>query len=106
MTEVEAIEVDCPLAQAIRVVGDTWTLLIVRALISGKKRFCELEKIVPEVNTRTLTERLKRMVDEGIIDRHQFMEIPPRVEYSLTEKGKSLKNIINEIEIYANQYFK
>jgi DNA-binding HxlR family transcriptional regulator len=79
-------------------------LLIVRDLLASPRRFNELEESFPGVSTRTLTEKLKVLEDEGIVVKHKYAEFPPRVEYELTEKGGGLSRIVKEMEAYGKKF--
>jgi DNA-binding HxlR family transcriptional regulator len=87
----------CALQDILNVIGGKWAMSIIYALCSGKKRFSELERIVPNINTRMLVKELKNMEANGIVTRKVFATVPPTVEYSLTVKGKKLEPIINEL---------
>ncbi len=89
--------------RAVECVGDACILLIVRDLLSGPKRFCELEELTG-TNTRTLTSKLKKLQDEGIVSRKEFNEKPPRVEYTLTKKGRALAPIEKALRAYGAKY--
>src|SRR5690242_21118554 len=78
-------------------VGDKWTLLIVRDLASGPRRFVELQRVLPGISTEQLRSRLNRMVADGMLTRRRFREVPPRVEYELTDRAYALMPIIGEI---------
>jgi DNA-binding HxlR family transcriptional regulator len=93
-----------PLGHAIRMLGDGWILLIVMNLLPGPKRFGELRHAVDNINSRTLSQRLKVLEDIGFVERRAFAEIPPRVEYRLTEKGLALGSVIDSIEQFAQRY--
>ena len=84
------IDGECPIAHTLRVLDGRWTLLVVRELLGGTKRFGEIRDGLPGSNAKTLTERLKKLEDEGIVTRRAYAEKPPRVEYTLTERGWSL----------------
>jgi DNA-binding HxlR family transcriptional regulator len=86
-----------PDARALDVVGDKWTLLIVRDLAAGQKRFVELQRVLPGISTEQLRSRLNRMVADGMLTRRRFREVPPRVEYELTERAYALMPIIGEV---------
>jgi DNA-binding HxlR family transcriptional regulator len=86
-----------PDARALDVVGDKWTLLIVRDLAAGPKRFVELQRVLPGISTEQLRSRLNRMVADGMLTRKRFREVPPRVEYELTERAYALMPIIGEV---------
>lgn len=84
----------CPIERAVRVLDGKWTLLILRELFTGTRRFGELLAQLPGASPKTLTERLRSLEARGIVAREVFPEIPPRVEYSLTELGRTLEPII------------
>ena len=93
-----------PLGRAIRMLGDGWILLIVMNLLPGPKRFGELRGAVDDISSKTLSQRLKLLEDFGFVERRAFAEIPPRVEYRLTEKGQALGGVIDSIEQFAQRY--
>ena len=84
----------CPVSRTLDVLGDRWSLLVVRDLMRGKRRFAEFLDSKEAIPTNTLAERLKRLVRAGIIESHRYSEHPPRVEYLLTRKGEELRPII------------
>ena len=86
---------------AAKIIGDVWTLMIVKQLLTGKKRFKDLEEALGGVSTKTLCARLTLLEQNGLIIRHYFSEIPPRVEYELSKTGKHLNKVINEIEEFG-----
>ncbi len=94
----------CPIARTARLIGDTWTLLIVRDLMRGNKRFGELEELLAGISPKTLSRRLKMLEAANVISRQAYAEIPPRVEYALTEKGKALVPIIEAMEQFGEMY--
>ena len=81
-----------------------WTLLLVRDLSEGRSRFCELERSLAGISPRTLSLRLRALEEEGIVERHTFPEVPPRVEYALTEKGLALLPIIEGMRAYGEDW--
>jgi DNA-binding HxlR family transcriptional regulator len=83
----------CPVETALTLCGDRWKLLIVRDLLTGTKRFGELKKSLDGISQKVLTEHLRIMEENGLVHREVYAEVPPRVEYSLTELGRSLKII-------------
>jgi len=95
---------DCPVCRTADVVCGKWTLLLIRDLAEGHSRFCELERSLAGISPRTLSLRLRALDDEGIVARHTFPEVPPRVEYSLTEKGRALLPIIEDMREYGRQW--
>ena len=81
-----------------------WTLLLIRDLAEGRSRFCELERSLEGISPRTLSLRLRALEEEGIVERQTFSEVPPRVEYALTEKGMALLPIIEDMRIYGERW--
>jgi DNA-binding HxlR family transcriptional regulator len=86
------------------IVCGKWTLLVIRDLAEGRARFCELERSLAGISPRTLSLRLRALEEEGIVERHMFPEVPPRVEYALTEKGRALVPIIEDMRYYGEQW--
>src|SRR5437667_11786462 len=93
-----------PVGRALRLLGDVWTLLRVYALLSGTKRFGELLAAMGNVSSKTVSQRLKMLEEIGFVQRQAFLEIPPRVEYSLTEKGLALVDIMEAIKLFGERY--
>jgi DNA-binding HxlR family transcriptional regulator len=87
-----------------RLLGDVWTLIIVYTLLSGTKRFGELLEAMGNVSSKTLSQRLKMLEELGFVQRQAFLEIPPRVEYCLTEKGLALFDIMEAIKQFGQRY--
>jgi DNA-binding HxlR family transcriptional regulator len=83
-----------------------WTLLLVRDLAEGRSRFCELERSLTGISPRTLSLRLRALELEGIVERQTFPEVPPRVEYALTDKGRALLPIIEAMRAYGSRWLK
>lgn len=96
--------VGCPVAQTARIIGNRWTPLIVRDLANGCRRFSELERSLGGISPKTLSERLKRMEECGVVARHCFAEVPPRVEYSLTDKGHALLPVIESMRTFGTDW--
>lgn len=94
----------CPIAEASKIVGDFWNILIIRELLKGCKRFGELQEGIDGITNSTLSDRLKNLVAEDVIKRNQYECIPPKVEYSLTPKGMGLKSLLDELEKYGNEW--
>ena len=90
--------------RAIRLLGDMWTLMIVYNLVPGFRRFGELHEALGNISPKTLSQRLKLLETAGFVERHAFAEIPPRVEYSLTEKGQALVGILAAIQEFSEKY--
>ena len=78
----------CPVCRTAEVVCGKWTLLLIRDLAAGNSRFCELERSLEGISPRTLSLRLRALEEEGIVERHTYPEVPPRVEYALTEQRR------------------
>ena len=95
---------DCPVCRTAEIVCGKWTLLIVRDLSEGRSRFCELERSLGGISPRTLSLRLRSLEEEGILHRRTFPEVPPRVEYALTEKGLALVPIIDSMRTYGSEW--
>ncbi len=91
----------CPVEKALKILGSKWTILILRDLLSGKKRFGELRKSLEGVSPKTLSARLRYLEKKGIVERKVYPEVPPRVEYSLTKRGKSLDSIIKSLKAWG-----
>ncbi len=90
--------------RALRLIGDTWTLKIIHKLMSGTHRFGELLDELGNVSPKTLSQRLKRLEELQIVQRHAYPEIPPRVEYLLTGKGEALVSVLEAIYAFGKQY--
>ncbi len=98
----------CPVETTLTLIGDKWKVLILRDLMPGTKRFGELKKSVGNVSQKVLTAQLRAMEESGLVHREVYAEVPPRVEYSLTALGRSLKPILDSMwawgEGYQQQY--
>ena len=86
-----------PDARALDLVGDKWTLLIVRDLAAGPRRFVELQRVLPGISTEQLRSRLNRMVADGLLTRQRYREVPPRVDYELTERSRELMPVLGAL---------
>jgi DNA-binding HxlR family transcriptional regulator len=94
----------CPVSACAEVLGGKWTILLIRDLADGRSRFCELERSLEGISPRTLSLRLRALEEQGIVERRTFPEVPPRVEYSLTEKGQALVPIIEDMRAYGRTW--
>lgn len=92
------VNTDCPITATLEFIGGRWKTIILHFLSSGKRRFGEISARIPTISRKVLTEQLKELERDGLISRKQYKEIPPRVEYSLTELGKSLFPVLKEME--------
>ena len=95
---------ECPVCRTAEVVCGKWTLLLIRDLADGSSRFCELERSLEGISPRTLSLRLRALEEEGIVERQTYAEVPPRVEYALTEKGRALVPIIDDMRSYGERW--
>ena len=94
----------CPVETTLTLIGDKWKVLILRDLMPGTKRFGELKKSIGNVSQKVLTAQLRAMEESGLVNRKVYAEVPPRVEYSLTELGKSLKPILDSMRAWGEAY--
>jgi DNA-binding HxlR family transcriptional regulator len=94
----------CPVCRTADIVCGKWTLLVIRDLADGRSRFCELERSLQGISPRTLSLRLRALEEEGIVARETFPEVPPRVEYALTEKGRALVPLIEDMRTYGERW--
>jgi DNA-binding HxlR family transcriptional regulator len=94
----------CPVCRTAEIVCGKWTLLVIRDLAEGRSRFCELERSLHGISPRTLSLRLRALEQEGIVKRRTYPEVPPRVEYALTEKGQALVPLIESMRSYGREW--
>lgn len=94
----------CPVETTLTLIGDKWKVLILRDLLSGTKRFGELKKSIGEVSQKVLTAQLRDMEENGLVNRKVYAEVPPKVEYSLTDLGHSLKPILDALWNWGEEY--
>ncbi len=96
--------VSCPAETALTILEGRWTLLILRALFEGTKRFSELHRLLAGVSHRTLTQQLRQLADRGLINRKVYAQVPPKVEYSLTSLGRTLKPVIDAMHEWSETH--
>ena len=96
--------VDCPVCATAEVICGKWTMLVMRVLAEGRSRFCELERSLAGISPRTLSLRLRDLEAEGVVERRTYPEVPPRVEYALTEKGEALLPIIEVMRDFGREW--
>lgn len=96
----------CPVETTLMLIGDKWKVLILRDLISGTKRFGELKKSIGLISQKVLTSQLRAMETDGLLTRTVYPEVPPRVEYTLTDLGMSLKPILESMQSWGEEYKK
>lgn len=99
-----ASDSSCPVCRTAEIICGKWTLLLVRDLAEGTSRFCELERSLAGISPRTLSLRLRALEEEGIVERRTYPEVPPRVEYALTEKGRALIPIVEGMRDYGEHW--
>ena len=95
---------ECPVCRTAEVISGKWTLLIIRDLADSSLRFCELERSLEGISPRTLSLRLRALEDQGVVSRRTYPEVPPRVEYELTSKGKALVPLIEDMRTYGRRW--
>lgn len=95
---------DCPVEMTLQLMGDRWKVLIIRDLLEGTKRFGELKKSIGEITQKVLTQNLRAMEESGLLTRQVYAEVPPRVEYTLTKTGYSLKPILDSMVAWGTEY--
>ena len=94
----------CPVCATADIICGKWTILVIRDLADGRSRFCELERSLAGISPRTLSLRLRALEEQGIVERHTFPEVPPRVEYSLTPKGMAIVPLIEDMRRYGREW--
>lgn len=94
----------CPVETTLMMIGDKWKVLIIRELLPGTKRFNEIHRSIDGVSQKVLTQKLREMESDGLLKRKVYAEVPPRVEYSLTDLGMSLRPILGAMEGWGNAY--
>lgn len=94
----------CPVETTLKVIGGRWKVLILRELFSGVKRFGELHRSIHGITQKMLTQQLREMEQDGLVHRHVYPQIPPKVEYSLMQKGESLKPILESMNAWGEQF--
>ncbi|MBR1781400.1 MAG: helix-turn-helix transcriptional regulator [Oscillospiraceae bacterium] len=95
---------DCPVATTVQLIGNKWKLLIIRNLLVRPWRFNELHKNLEGISQKVLTDSLRQMESDGLITRTVFAEVPPRVEYALSELGESMRPILDDMAAWGNSY--
>ncbi|MBQ9481696.1 MAG: helix-turn-helix transcriptional regulator [Clostridia bacterium] len=95
---------ECPVATTVQLIGNKWKLLIIRNLLASPQRFTELKKTIPGISQKVLTDNLRALENDGLIEREIFAEVPPKVVYSLSELGDSLRPIISAMREWGENY--
>ncbi|GAB3247508.1 winged helix-turn-helix transcriptional regulator [Arthrobacter pigmenti] len=101
---VETAAQVCPVEVAVAVLGGTWKLTVVKHLLEGTLRFGELGRLLPLAGARTLTRQLRELEEDGVVNRTVYAQVPPKVEYSLTELGRSLEHIVADLDEWGARY--
>jgi len=94
----------CPVATIVTLVGNKWKLLIIRNLLGGTQRFNEMRRTIPGISQKVLTDNLRELEHDELIVRRAYPEVPPRVEYSLSELGKTLKPVFDSMQAWGEKY--
>ena len=97
------VEETCPVALAVAILDGKWTLLVIRDLLRGTRRFSELRASLDGISPKTLTDRLRALEQHGLVERVMHAEIPPRVEYSLTERGRGLQPVLDALAVWGSR---
>ncbi|WP_307724030.1 winged helix-turn-helix transcriptional regulator [Cellulomonas composti] len=95
------IDDTCPVARSVAILDGRWTMLVIRDLLRGTRRFSELRSSLDGISPKTLTDRLRALEEHGLVERRQYAEIPPRVEYSLTARGAELEPVIEALATWG-----
>lgn len=95
---------DCPVETTLQLIGTKWKVLIIRDLLTGTKRFSELRRSLSGISQKVLTSNLRDMEKAGLVLRHVYPEVPPRVEYSLTKTGQSLEPVLDSMKSWGTAY--
>ena len=95
---------NCPVEVTLMMIGDRWKVLIIRDLLDGTMRFGELKKSIGSISQKILTSKLRSLEEYGLVDRKVYAQVPPRVEYSLTEIGYSLKSVMDSMRDWGDYY--
>lgn len=103
-TRLERTGIDCPTELALEIIGGKWKLVILEHLRDEVRRFGELQRLLPAITPRMLTRQLRELETDGIVHRHVYPEVPPKVEYSLTDTGRSLAPLLAELRTWGEHY--
>ena len=95
---------ECPVATTVQLIGNKWKLLIIRNLLREPQRFTQLRKTIPGISQKVLTDNLRALEEDGLIEREVFAEVPPRVVYSLSALGNTLRPIIDAMKVWGTDY--
>jgi DNA-binding HxlR family transcriptional regulator len=101
---MKTAENNCPVEITLQLIGSKWKVLIIRELLTGTRRFGKLFKGINGISQKMLTQQLRQMEKDGLINRKVYAQVPPKVEYSLTEKGRSLETVLEAMNQWGEQY--
>jgi DNA-binding HxlR family transcriptional regulator len=104
MESINSQKKACGVEKTLKIIGSKWTILVLHQLCTGTKRFGVLQRALPGISPKTLSERLKQLEENGILKKKVFAEVPLHVEYSLTSKGLSLKEIIEKMGAWGDNH--
>lgn len=94
----------CPVATIVQLIGNKWKLLIIRNLLAGTQRFNKMRHTIPGISQKVLTDNLRSLEEDGLVTRKVFAEVPPRVEYSLSDLGRTLKPVFDSMQAWGEGY--
>lgn len=106
LSEKKASDYGCSVEAALDVIGGKWKGVVLYHLLSGTQRFGQLQRLIPNITRRMLTRSLRQLESEGLVHREVYRQVPPKVEYSLTEYGHTLKPIIMSLRAWGDEYMK
>lgn len=99
----DCVETSCPVARAMDVLDSKWTMLVIRDLLAGTRRFSQLRSSLAGISPKTLTDRLRVLEAHGLVTRSIYAEVPPRVEYALTDRGRALGPVVSALSAWSNE---
>ncbi|WP_196894010.1 winged helix-turn-helix transcriptional regulator [Aureivirga marina] len=102
MKKNEINKIECPVGKALKIIGGKWRLRILNEIGEEKRRFGELKRLIPDISEKMLIQELKTLMEYNLVSKKSYHQIPPKVEYSLTEKGKKVFPVLEQIVIFAN----
>ncbi|MGI8420256.1 MAG: winged helix-turn-helix transcriptional regulator [Candidatus Levyibacteriota bacterium] len=103
MEDIRDTHINCAVTKTLKIIGSKWTMLLIHNIFGGKKRFGELQRSLPGISPKTLSQRLQELEKDGIISKKVFAEVPLHVEYSLTDKGQSLRGVFRSLEKWGSK---
>ncbi|MGM0875569.1 MAG: winged helix-turn-helix transcriptional regulator [Bacillota bacterium] len=104
MEKLDDIHIDCSIEKALNIIGGKWSFLVIKELFDGTKRFGELQRSIPKISPKALTDTLRHLESNDVLSRATFATVPVTVEYTLTEKGQSLNKMLKEMKKWGAQW--